>query len=98
MSAAGEVTVVARWLPSEGEVAEVLRLVGELRAKSMLEPGCAGYEVYQTVELPRGVLLYERYRDAEALDAHRQSAHYQELLVGRILPLLAERKVEVFGA
>jgi len=45
--------------------------------------------------VPRSILLVERYRDQAALDAHKQSAHYQELVVGRALPLLTDRRVEL---
>jgi quinol monooxygenase YgiN len=72
----------------------VLSILAELRPKSLAEPGCLGYEVYQGVDAPESLLLLERYRDEAALDAHRQSEHYQALVVKRVLPLLAERRVE----
>lgn len=95
MSAAGAITVVARWQPASGAYGDVLAIVTELRPKSLAEPGCLGYEVYQSVDLPRSLLLVERYRDQAALDAHKESAHYQELVVGRVLPLLTDRRVEL---
>ena len=98
MSAPVEITVAARWQTADGALDEVLAIVAELRPKSLAEPGCLGYEVYQGVGAPGSVLLLERYRDQAALDAHRQSAHYQALVVGRVLPLLTERRVEFLGA
>jgi quinol monooxygenase YgiN len=96
MSAAGEITIVARWLVADGAMDEVMAIVAELRPKSLGEEGCLGYEVYQAVRHPRGLLLLERYRDDAALEAHRQSAHYQALVVHGVVPLLEERQVEVF--
>jgi quinol monooxygenase YgiN len=94
-NAAAAITVVARWQPASGAHGDVLALIAELRPKSLAEPGCLAYEVYQSVDVPRSILLVERYRDQTALDAHKQSAHYQELVVGRVLPLLTDRRVEL---
>jgi quinol monooxygenase YgiN len=98
MSAAGQLIVVARWQASAADLPQVLALVDELRPASLAEPGCLGYEVYQNVGTPGSLLLLERYRDAAALEAHKQSAHYQALVVGRVLPLLTGRQVEVLHA
>jgi quinol monooxygenase YgiN len=98
MSAAGHLIVVARWQTSAADLPQVLSLVDELRPKSLAEPGCLAYEVYQHVGTPGSLLLLERYRDAAALEAHKQSDHYQALVVGRVLPLLTGRQVEVLQA
>jgi quinol monooxygenase YgiN len=39
------------------------------------------------------IWLYEIYQDEEAAQAHRASTHFQELALGTIVPLLAEREV-----
>lgn len=95
MSAADAITVAARWQVAEGHLDEVLALVAQLAPASLAEPGCLGYEVYRGVDAPDSLLLLERYRDAQALEAHRLSPHYQDLVAGRILPLLAARRVEL---
>ena len=96
MSAAGEVTVVARWQLKDGALGEVLSILAQLRPMSLAEPGCLGYEVYQGVGAACNLLLLERYQNEAALDAHKQSQHYRTLVVERVLPLLAERQVELF--
>lgn len=98
MSTTTQITIVARWQPLRESYDEVLSVVSELRPQSLAEPGCLGYEVFESKDEPRTLLLLEHYRDAEALEAHKQSAHYQTLVVGRVLPLLADRKVEVLQA
>lgn len=95
MSAPAPITVAARWLVKDGHLEEVLAIVAELAPQSLAEPGCLGYEVYRGIDAPDSLLLFERYRDATALEAHKQSAHYQALVVGRIIPLLAGRRVEL---
>ncbi|MET0349053.1 MAG: putative quinol monooxygenase [Rhizobacter sp.] len=92
------IVVVARWQVSDGSVRDVLAHVAELREASLAEPGCLGYEVYQALGVPGQLLLREQYRDDAALEAHRKSPHYQALVVGRILPLLAGRQVELLRA
>lgn len=96
MSASGQVTVVARWQLKDGALGEVLSILAELRPKSLAEPGCLGYEVYQGVGAACSLLLLERYCDEAALEAHKQSQHYRTLVAERVLPLLADRQVELF--
>ncbi len=98
MDAASPITVVARWQALPGRADTVLALVASLRERSLAEAGCLGYEVFRGADDAAAILLLERYRDRGAIDAHRESAHYRELLVERILPLLAGRQVELLRA
>jgi quinol monooxygenase YgiN len=93
-----QLTVVARWQVQAGAVEQVLVLAAQLRRQSLAEEGCLGYEVYRNVETPASFVLVERYRDEAALEVHRQSAHYQELVVAGIRPWLEDRQVEIFKA
>lgn len=95
---AGIITVVARWQPVDGKLGEVLALLAEMRPRTLAEAGCLGYEIYRGVDGPHNLLLLEHYRDEAALEAHRQSEHYQSLVVNRALPLLAQRQVELLQA
>jgi len=92
------ITVVARWKPAEGALEQLMAILAELQPQSLAEPGCLAYEIYQSTEPSPAILLVERYRDQAAIDAHRQSSHYQSLVVGRALPLLAERRVDLLQA
>ncbi len=56
------------------------------------EPDCVLYEVNRSQDDPDEFLLYERYRDAAALEAHRETPHFKTLVEGRILPLLVRRE------
>lgn len=98
MNAEAPIVVVARWRMAPEAVPEVLGLVAALREQSLDEPGCQGYEAFQSVGTPGELLLLERYSDQAAIEAHRASPHYQALVVQRILPLLSERQVELLQA
>ncbi len=78
-------------LPGKGdEVAAALTRMAPLVAQ--LEPGCAMYHVNRAVENPDHFLLYEQYVDQAALDAHRDTSHFKEIVEGTVVPLLAKRE------
>jgi quinol monooxygenase YgiN len=89
------VVVVARWQTAAESLSDVLTLVAELRQHSLAEPGCTGYEVLRSADEPDTVMLIESYKDDAALDAHRGTPHYRELLIERILPMLTARRIEL---
>lgn len=41
------------------------------------EPGCLRFDVFQDVEDPTKFTLFEIYASEEALQAHRETEHYQ---------------------
>ena len=98
MDAAGAITVIARWQALPGRADSVLALVAALREQSLAEADCLAYEVFRGAADDDAILLLERYRDHPAIEAHRATRHYRELLVERILPLLASRQVELLRA
>ena len=60
------------------------------------EPGNLVYTAHQDPKEPTQFFIYEQYADQTALEAHRDSAHYQELVARQIGPLLAERDVKFY--
>jgi quinol monooxygenase YgiN len=95
MSAPEPIVVIAHWTTQEESVGRVLALVAELRERSLEEPGCLGYAALQSVGTREAIVLIERYADAAALEAHRNTKHYRELLIERVLPMLTSRQVEL---
>ena len=73
------------------DIAETLRL---LAAASRQEPGCVSYIPHQVEDDPDTVVIYEQYRDAAALTAHRASDHFKKLAVGGLYQRMRERTVE----
>jgi quinol monooxygenase YgiN len=89
------VVVIARWETTVDALSEVIAHIAALQPQALAEPGCLGYDVLQSVDQPNSLILIESYRDTAALDAHRNSVHYRELVIGRILPLLSDRAVVI---
>ncbi len=73
------------------EVAESLRA---LTLASRQEPGCVSYIPHHLEEDPDTVLIYEQYRDAKALAAHRESEHFKNHAVCGLYQKMLQRSVE----
>jgi quinol monooxygenase YgiN len=73
------------------DVAETLRL---LAAASRQEPGCVNYIPHHLEDDLDTVIIYEQYRDAKALTAHRDSEHFKTHAVCGLYQKMRERSVE----
>jgi quinol monooxygenase YgiN len=93
-----DITVVAHWQTTAETLDTVLSHLAALGTQSLAEPGCLGYEAFQSVDDDNTIVIIERYRDKSALDSHLNSPHYQDLVVNRIRPLLVDRRVEFLKA
>jgi quinol monooxygenase YgiN len=82
--------VVARYVVAEGHESTVARLLRRNAEASRAEPGCLEFSVYQEIDDPRRILLYERYTTEDAFQAHRQTPHFQDI-EQQVVPLLNER-------
>jgi quinol monooxygenase YgiN len=71
------ITVIARFAPKEGMDSEVEGILKGMVPPTRREAGCLHYDLYRTTETPSAFLLFERYRDSEALDEHRKTEHYK---------------------
>ena len=60
------------------------------------EPGCTLYHANRSTENRDLFLLYEHYADQAALEAHRNTPHFQEIIEGTIVPLLDKRERELY--
>jgi quinol monooxygenase YgiN len=95
MSQTEPVVVVAHWQTTAEALDTVLASIAELQPQSLAEPGCLGYEAFQSLQDETSLVLIERYRDDAALEAHAGSPHYQGIVVERVRPLLTDRRVEI---
>lgn len=93
-----ELQVIAHHHVAEGNEEAALGLYPKLIEASLTEPCCLGFVAYRRLDAPREIVLLERYASREAFAAHRASPHFQELVLGRIVPLLADRTVEQYDA
>jgi len=83
--------VVARYLVTEGHESTVARLLRTNAEASRAEPGCVEFSVYQAIDDPRAFLLYERYTNEDAFQAHRRTRHFKDIIEQQVVPLLDER-------
>ncbi|MEW2547316.1 antibiotic biosynthesis monooxygenase family protein [Streptomyces sp. NPDC047002] len=93
-----ELQVIARYTVAGGNEDEVLALLSDLAAASRAEPGNRAFVVYRQLDDPRGIVLLERYASREAFADHRETPHFRDLVLGRIVPLLDSRVVELYDA
>jgi autoinducer 2-degrading protein len=78
-------------LPGQGDIiaSNLERMAGEVKQN---EPGCVVYDACRSQDNPDFFLLYEHYVDQSALDGHRLTPHFQEIVEGTIIPLLDRRE------
>jgi len=88
------VTVVlsVRWIARDGEADTVADILRRLAPLTRAEPGCIQYEVHRHADDPNTFMLFERFVDEAALEAHTASPHVQELVFQQALPLLEVRE------
>jgi len=86
------VVLAVTWVARDGEADAVADLLRQLMPLSRSEPGCLQYEAQRDPDDPNTFVLFESYADQDALDAHAASTHFQELVLGQALPLLASRE------
>ncbi|MEE1809205.1 putative quinol monooxygenase [Streptomyces sp. BE133] len=85
--------VVARYRTRAGEEDTVLPLLDTMAAASRQEPGNLAYRVHQGVEDPRAIVLYEEYASEADFTEHCTTPHFQEIVLGKVAPLLESRDV-----
>ncbi|MCA5006737.1 putative quinol monooxygenase [Sphingobacterium bovistauri] len=76
----------------EEHLEEVLRQASILRDLSLKEEGNINYQVYQSEENFKKLILIEEYISEDAIRQHIESEHYKEIAVKNIHPYLLERK------
>ncbi len=87
------ITVFAKWQVKDGHVESVLNLFTELVAKTRQEEGNLFYTVHQSNTEPGTFMLYEAYKNEDAVAAHRASEHFKTIALEQIVPVLANREV-----
>ncbi len=83
------VSVLASFRPRAGSEDALRSLLTWMVERTRAEPGCERYDLFEEREGGGALHLFERYRSAEALEAHRATAHYVEYR-RRVADLLEE--------
>ncbi|WP_223605772.1 putative quinol monooxygenase [Chryseobacterium sp. OSA05B] len=92
----GNVILIADYQIQEDHIALVSDFLKQVSEFSVQEPGCLQYTVCQSAEDPGRIVIYETYRDEAALEQHRQSQYFQEIILLKVIPLLESRTVSLF--
>ena len=74
--------------------AEVASMLRNLTIETRKEPGCISYAPHPLQEDPDTVLIYEQYRDEQALAAHRESPHFKKYAVAGLYQKMRERNLQ----
>ena len=87
--------VFVRFFPKAGQEPRVESILRGMVAETRKEPGCRRYDLYESRSASgaRIFCLLERYADADAQQAHRETAHYKAYRA-TIMDLL-EQPIEV---
>jgi quinol monooxygenase YgiN len=89
------IQVFAKWQVKEGQLNAVLELMKVVAGKSREEEGNLFYKIHQSTQDANTLLLYEGYKSDAAVELHRNSTYFQELVIGQVVPLLESREVVV---
>jgi len=73
------------------EMAEAVRL---LAVETRKEPGCIHYIPHHLEDDLDTIVVYEQYKDEEALAIHRKSAHFKKYAVEGLFQKMKERNLE----
>lgn len=88
-----EKELMVKWKIRETETQRILGLLPGLVEATRNEDGNIFYNIYQSVDDANVLILHERYANAEAVEVHKASAHYQETVAEQIIPYLEVREV-----
>ena len=89
-----EVAIIVRYQAIAGNRDQVTALLSRHTAATRAEPGNLDFVALRSTEDPDAFVLYERYTDREAFEAHLASPHFQGIAVAQIRPLLRDRILE----
>ncbi len=79
---------------SEAGRADLAAAARELVAASLKDDGCVAYDLFESATRPDVLMICETWRDAAALAAHEQTAHFTTLVPR--MEQLGELKMERF--
>jgi quinol monooxygenase YgiN len=74
--------------------AEIRSLLQNLGSASRQEPGCVSYFAHFVESEPDTIVIYEQYRDVDALEAHRSSPHFEQYATNGLYRKVRERTLE----
>lgn len=79
---------------AEEDRPEIQSMLEPLTKASRQEPGCITYVPHWLQGESATLVIYEQYKDGEALEAHRASKHFQQYAVSGLYQKMREREVQ----
>ena len=92
------ISFTVRMTFSPDDRAEVADLLRALALAARQEPGCINFVPHYVDGDRDTVLLYEQYRDTAAAEAHRQTSHFKQYVVGGLYQKMKDRVREDLSA
>ncbi|MEZ0095331.1 putative quinol monooxygenase [Streptacidiphilus sp. EB129] len=92
------VLVVADTSSRPENAEEFGRILQKFAQACRTEPGCLSYEVFRSLDQPERCVSIEKYADREAFAAHRASAHFRDIGLGEVMPLVVARDIRMYDA
>jgi len=71
------------WIAKSGSEDRVKDILARLAQETRREPGCVKYVAHQSRDDSAHFVLYEVYRDPNALRAHSESGHFNRYVLRR---------------
>ncbi|RYD80397.1 MAG: antibiotic biosynthesis monooxygenase [Sphingobacteriales bacterium] len=85
--------VFATWKVKQGNIETVLEILKTVSAESIKEEGNLFYKIHRSNTDENTIVLFEGYANEAALEKHRNAAHFKNLVLAKIAPLLETRDV-----
>jgi quinol monooxygenase YgiN len=88
----GRLALAVTWEAKAGEADAVADILARLAGAVKAEPGTLLFWPHRSPSNDHVFFLYELYVDDAAFQAHQQTAHFKDLVLGQALPKLARRE------
>jgi (4S)-4-hydroxy-5-phosphonooxypentane-2,3-dione isomerase len=88
--------VIATWTAKPGRGRELQEIIERMTPLSLNEKGCLMYQGHRSTTEDGVFVIYEQYRDSDALEKHTASQHFQRYVLGDAQALLMDRKRATF--
>ena len=90
------IAIAVRYVVRPGKMEAALEALRRMKVLMADEPGCVFYQVSRDRDRENALLLYEVYRDEAALEAHADTPHFKDVVLGEVIPMLESRNREYF--
>ncbi|MGI8313414.1 putative quinol monooxygenase [Saccharopolyspora hattusasensis] len=87
------IPVVARYRAAPGRLPEVLELLAAVAPLNRAEDGCQRFDVFHDETDPDVIVILEQWATDDHIAAHHASRHFQDLVLGRLVPILDSREI-----